>query len=347
MKVLYTTIIALAVVNFTALGQITITESDMANIYMEGNTTTVHENLDIETLDIGSPGGGNTWDFSMLTSDETITWESIDVESSPYIDDYSEADYCIYSTWEFIFDFESWTYFTSNGALNDLGNVEVAEGDDEEFTHNDPYFHQYSLPMTLNTQWSGTFVKTITTSGIVIFESDYEVNAEVDAYGTMTMPGGESYEALRIREEIDIEGVPDVNYIFIAKNGAKVKLEAEDSNPPNSGDITVVGYWFNSPIITVGIEEVGGVANTFSIQQNYPNPFNGQTTINYSVQTGSDIEIEVYNVLGKKVATLVDQYHTSGNYRTEFNGINLPNGLYFAHLKAGDYNQSIKMKLLR
>ncbi|MGE5845481.1 MAG: T9SS type A sorting domain-containing protein, partial [Ignavibacteria bacterium] len=69
--------------------------------------------------------------------------------------------------------------------------------------------------------------------------------------------------------------------------------------------------------------------NGFFISQNYPNPFNPNTKIEYSVQEPSKVTIKVFDLLGREIATLVDEEKSAGNYKVEFNGVGLPSGIYF------------------
>ncbi len=90
----------------------------------------------------------------------------------------------------------------------------------------------------------------------------------------------------------------------------------------------------------------------FSLEQNYPNPFNPSTIIRYSLPVNVNRESEVvsliiYNVLGQKVATLVNQKHRGGNYEAKFNAIDLPSGVYIYKLQSGVLTSSKKMILLR
>jgi len=86
---------------------------------------------------------------------------------------------------------------------------------------------------------------------------------------------------------------------------------------------------------------------SFALKQNYPNPFNPRTTIKYAVPEASMVEISVFNVLGARVAILVDEIKTAGTYQVNFNADNLPGGIYFADMSAGKYSQVIKMTLLK
>lgn len=85
----------------------------------------------------------------------------------------------------------------------------------------------------------------------------------------------------------------------------------------------------------------------YSLKQNYPNPFNPTTKISWQSPTGSRQTLKVYDVLGKEVAVLVDEYKPAGSYEVEFSGGNLSSGVYFYKLEAGDFIEIRKMILLK
>ncbi len=99
----------------------------------------------------------------------------------------------------------------------------------------------------------------------------------------------------------------------------------------------------------VGIEdEPNGIKPAkFELEQNYPNPFNPSTNINFTISAKSDVKLSVYNLLGQKVATLMDKPLNAGQYHVTFNGSDLPSGVYFYRLKAGKYSQTRKMLLMK
>jgi hypothetical protein len=102
---------------------------------------------------------------------------------------------------------------------------------------------------------------------------------------------------------------------------------------------------------------------TFKLFQNYPNPFgsatpsgNPTTTIKYSIPASETqnfasltkmVTLKIYDVLGREIKTLVNEQQTPGNYSVKFNAANLPSGVYFYRLKAGNFVQTKKMVLLR
>ncbi len=112
-------------------------------------------------------------------------------------------------------------------------------------------------------------------------------------------------------------------------------------------------HWFNR--VPTDIEEETIVYN-FRLSQNYPNPFNPSTVIEYSIPAVErlhatslqKVTLKIYDVLGRKIATLVDRYQTPGEYRISFNATKygLASGVYIYSLYSGAYSQTKKMVLL-
>ncbi len=85
----------------------------------------------------------------------------------------------------------------------------------------------------------------------------------------------------------------------------------------------------------------------FSLSQNYPNPFNGSTIIEYALTKPVRVKLEVYNVLGQKVATLVDRIQQSGYYSYNWEVTDEASGVYLYRITAGQFQESRKMLILR
>jgi len=85
----------------------------------------------------------------------------------------------------------------------------------------------------------------------------------------------------------------------------------------------------------------------FSLHQNYPNPFNPSTNIKFSVPKTGVVKLSIYDTLGKEVAVLVNSMVETGSNEVSFNALNLPSGVYFYRLQAGDFIQTKKMVLLK
>jgi len=80
---------------------------------------------------------------------------------------------------------------------------------------------------------------------------------------------------------------------------------------------------------------------------NYPNPFNPTTTISYSLPRNGFVQLNVHDLLGREVASLVNEEQAMGNYKVEFNASSLTSGIYFYRLQSGSFVESRKMVLLR
>jgi hypothetical protein len=87
--------------------------------------------------------------------------------------------------------------------------------------------------------------------------------------------------------------------------------------------------------------------SSFVLYQNYPNPFNQSTKIKYQVARSGNVTLKVYDILGREVATIVNEEKKPGVYEVEFNGSALSSGVYFYKLNAGDFTQIKKLLLLK
>jgi len=99
----------------------------------------------------------------------------------------------------------------------------------------------------------------------------------------------------------------------------------------------------------VSVEENGlsGIPTSFNVSQNYPNPFNPSTKIVYKVAEASNVNITVFDVLGREVEVLVNGFKSAGTYELTFNAENLPSGLYLYTFEAGNTRITKKMTLLK
>jgi Ca-activated chloride channel family protein len=109
-------------------------------------------------------------------------------------------------------------------------------------------------------------------------------------------------------------------------------LVVEPMNSPSGG--TAVPPLTNAPV-------------SFQLAQNYPNPFNPSTTISYSLPKTAIVMLRIFNTLGQEVALLVYERKEAGIYQVTWNASNVPSGIYFYRLQAGEYVETKKMVLLR
>jgi len=123
--------------------------------------------------------------------------------------------------------------------------------------------------------------------------------------------------------------------------------------------VGTVGYsiWRRALQEIVGIQNISNqipLAN--SLFQNYPNPFNPATRIKFDIPkfgfpTGAfgndNVVLKIFDILGKEISTLVNEPPQPGTYEVTFDGSNLPSGVYFYKLRAGDYTETKKMLMIK
>jgi hypothetical protein len=109
-------------------------------------------------------------------------------------------------------------------------------------------------------------------------------------------------------------------------------------------------------MITEVDTKINDIPVKYSLSQNYPNPFNPSTIINYSIpiKAGAshnlslqNVQLIVYDILGRRVKTLVNEWQKSGNYQISFDASGLSSGPYFARITIGDFNKTISMLLIK
>jgi len=96
-----------------------------------------------------------------------------------------------------------------------------------------------------------------------------------------------------------------------------------------------------------GVEEDEINVFDYSLSQNYPNPFNSTTTIEYALSEPSNVTLKVYDILGREVATLVNEFKPEGRYTILFDGPSLSSGIYFYQIQAGNFILAKKFVLAK
>jgi len=119
------------------------------------------------------------------------------------------------------------------------------------------------------------------------------------------------------------------------------------SKPNHPGDLVVV-----RAVVAVGVGADGMVPDRIDLAQNYPNPFNPVTAIRYQIPQKATVKLEIFDVLGRKVQTLVNKENLPGSYVVEWDGktshgISASTGIYFYSLTVGDRLMTKKMVLLK
>ena len=125
-------------------------------------------------------------------------------------------------------------------------------------------------------------------------------------------------------------------------------LIVEISNGYNSISRT---WYINVTTATDAKEISNNIPKQYALEQNYPNPFNPTTKIRFAILKSGLVQLKIFDILGKEIAILLDEYKSAGTYEVDFNSDAshsfLPSGLYFYSLKAGKFSETKKMILLK
>lgn len=121
---------------------------------------------------------------------------------------------------------------------------------------------------------------------------------------------------------------------------ARVKIESNNNTDVN--DVSESNF-----TISMETDVIENKFLTYSLSQNYPNPFNPSTKINFSLAKSGNVKIEVFDILGTKVKTLVDEYKNSGNYTIDFKAENLSSGIYIYRIQSNEFTKIMKMNFLK
>ena len=122
-------------------------------------------------------------------------------------------------------------------------------------------------------------------------------------------------------------------------------LTINDGFSADQGYIHGWGIFRN--LFTSNGNEITEIPNRFYLNQNYPNPFNPVTTIKFGLAKDAMTKITVYDILGREIQTLVNEFRRAGNHEISFDGSNLSSGTYFYRIEAGEFVETRKMILVK
>jgi Secretion system C-terminal sorting domain len=141
-------------------------------------------------------------------------------------------------------------------------------------------------------------------------------------------------------ESIEFESISFKKYIGIVYRSLS-EISVYSSN--------LIGYRINGKEWghLSGIKNNTNIPAEYKLEQNYPNPFNPATLIGYSIPKSGIVIIKVFDVLGREVSTLVNEYKFAGNYSVQFNAGKITSGVYFYRIESGSYVQTKKLVVLK
>jgi photosystem II stability/assembly factor-like uncharacterized protein len=261
--------------------------------------------------------------------------------------------------------YNGWSFYGSgqNGSDPPFKILKTSDGGDnwtEQFTDNTPGQLSCFFFSDLNNGWvvgrNGKILKTNNGGTTWTYVTNAGVNPAEDCKTVFFLTPLEGWICSKIS---DIQQTPYLQHTTDGGNTWETQLSPfGDQNGSNAifsiffidsqtgwitGDLGRIAKYYG----TTDVEEEINSLNKFSLHQNYPNPFNPSTTIRYQVPDFSFVSLIVYDLLGNKIQTLVNEEKHAGNYEIEFSSVDLPGGVYFYQLNAGSYAETKKMLLLK
>ena len=144
-----------------------------------------------------------------------------------------------------------------------------------------------------------------------------------------------------------LEGLSSGSYQLVSSTVDYSSASVSNVTLESSNNYLNVNVVLTEDGLTSVKSESNSIVTTYALSQNYPNPFNPSTLISYQLPTNGLVTIKVYNVIGKEIATLVNEFQQSGNYSKEFNANGLTSGVYFYTIKSGNFSATKKMILMK
>lgn len=142
--------------------------------------------------------------------------------------------------------------------------------------------------------------------------------------------------------------VIDITSLAAGSNTMKVRFSMI-----SNGTVPADGIYIdNVKILTYNATPTNVIGNgltpsSYSLLQNFPNPFNPSTIISYTLASANNVSLKIFDMLGKEVATLVNERQNSGSYSISFDGSNLSSGMYYYKLESGNFTDTKKMILVK
>ncbi len=353
--------LAFVILQSTTLAQITISASDFVNLFSPGKSEMTFSNFNIssETMNVGIPSSSasQSWSLPSFPIQDTARIDNVLPSSTPFMSDFPSAEYAeTFSLNTNSFSTQFYNYFLlSNDSMLAIGAIQHMSGTIAGRTIDTIMMNQSVKLLTILPIALGDIITdspdTTMQSGIMKIST---TSVKYDAYGTLTLPNG-SFQALRSYSTANVKEYSNgslissnTNYLLTWNTVEGHQFTVTIDSGATSGTVSLhtisVTYLINTPTL---IEKDKQMPEQFKLGQNYPNPFNPTTLINYQLPSSSYVTLNVYNVLGQEVKSLVNGEQSVGYHSVSFDGSGLQSGVYFYRIRAGNFSQTKKLMLLK
>lgn len=353
--------ILFGVLQSAAFAQITITASDLLNLFGAGTTDFTYSNRDsVETMNVGTPSvsAAQSWTAPAFVVLDSSILDNVSPSSTPYASDFPGATYAeTFSETDTGVTLSYYAYLElSNDSLYFIGTAEHLSGSsgghaiDSTVSQHGMKF-AFHVPLSLGDVAVGAPDTTVFGPGIMQIVT---TTSTYDAYGSLTLPNG-TFQALRSYQVTTfkiysggslVNSSTSYSLTWTTQEGHQLTVGVDSGT--TSGTIHLQSIsWTRVGQTQTAVKKSTEQPVGFALDQNYPNPFNPTTKINYQVATLSHVSLKIYNALGQEVATLVNDTKGPGEYSVNFDASRFSSGLYFYRLVSGSNVAAKKMLLIK
>jgi len=299
----------------------------------------------VTSVNIGRTGGPNVYDFSTLLYQPPDLIRNFFVDSIPLLKARYPAGAVTFGTAADTLNNNPVFVFTAD-TLFQAGNATIT--DRYRFRHFSPFAPVMPFPLMYGQTFSRSSSYRDTTFDLSwqilsTIETDQPASCVVDGYGTLKIPG-QTVACLRIM--VDFPKYNEKEVLFITGSGLLLNIDLSGVDV----DTGVVNFDGLGTLSTTRPTSVGtsfAATSACSLHPNFPNPFNPGTTINYELASGRSVDLRIFDLCGRQVATLINGYQAAGRHSVTFDGRGLSSGIYVCRLRAGDYQASRKITLVK
>lgn len=322
---------AVAMLATTAFSQISIERQDIFKLLGPGMT---HYYTGGEgSMNIGQKGGPNVYDFSGISLSSLEVSYGYNVSAIPNLAGrfpdgsvtMGDSPSTIEKNPVFIFGQDTMYVVGQASVTPELRTV---------------HYFPPEITMIYPTVYGSSFTQMVQVvdstfgTGGMVSKTDVSSSEEfttIDGYGTLKLSGME-FSCIRIKKEH--RGYGDKEFMYLAKEGVFVGVGGIAMTDPDTGFVSGRGQIL-LPASIVRVAQERSVPQEFNLQQNYPNPFNPSTRLEFSLPHDAFVTLEVYDVLGRSVASLVEGDYAAGTHATTWApGATVSSGVYFVRFVA-------------
>jgi endonuclease I len=171
-----------------------------------------------------------------------------------------------------------------------------------------------------------------------------------DVAPTLVVEVNVNSEWIQTGETIDLDGVDEFTEFYSdvqLSEAVKIRIRSIDGTSGRRFNVDNITITDAADVVTSVDFDNGTQPREFALEQNYPNPFNPSTIIRYNLQYDGNVKLEVYDLIGRRIALLVDDFKEAGTHEVRFDAAGLSSGMYIYRLTSGSHTRVRKMTLIR